>query len=109
MCASEDARESDSVHGGAADLEERRAIRIARLGRKLPGEWGVGGAVGFVGPREGQDRTGPQDRIAILREAWPGGNDVRAARDGAWKDSAKLTEFDERNFLVLSSFCRSLL
>src|SRR6267378_231202 len=43
----EDARESGPVQGGAADSKERWAFRIARLGRKLSGEWGVGGAFGF--------------------------------------------------------------
>src|SRR6266850_1927943 len=55
MRAGEDAREGDSVQRSAAHPQERWAIRIARLGRKLPGERGVGGAFGFANQSESQD------------------------------------------------------
>src|SRR6266403_2010923 len=55
VCAGEDAREGDSVQRGAAHPEERWAIRIARMGRKLPGERRMGGAFGFADESESQD------------------------------------------------------
>src|SRR6266403_5771072 len=53
--AGEDAWEGDSVQCCAAHPEKRCAIRIARLGRKLPGEWGMGRAFGFADQSESQD------------------------------------------------------
>jgi len=39
--AGEDARESDPVQGGAADIEETTGVSNCAVGRKLSGEWGM--------------------------------------------------------------------
>src|ERR1700751_2558298 len=82
VCESGRAWERDSVQSSATYFEERRAVRIARVGRKLPGERGMGGAFGFVDQDACEDRARPQDCIALLRKAWPCGNDLRAAGRG---------------------------
>src|SRR2546430_2169961 len=72
----EGARKSDPVQGGAADSKERRTFRTARMGRKLSGERGVGGAFGFPGQNTREDRARTQNRVALLRKARPSGNDL---------------------------------
>src|SRR6266436_2232670 len=76
VCAGEDAREGDSVQCCAAHPEKRWAVRITRLGRKLSGEWAMGGAIGFANQSKSKDRTGTQDCASLLRETRPGGNDL---------------------------------
>src|SRR6266403_663190 len=86
----EGARESDSLHGGSADSKERWALRTARLGRQLHGEWGVGGAFRFADQDAREDRAGTQDRTALRGEARFGGNDLRAPSCGHGEDGAEL-------------------
>ena len=72
----ESSRESNPLQGGAANLKERRAFRTARMGRKLSGERGVGGAFGFPDQDTREDCTRTQNRVALLRKARPSGNDL---------------------------------
>src|SRR5207244_12970798 len=72
----EGSRESDPVQGGATDSKERRTFRTARMGRKLSGERGVGGAFRFPDQDPREDCTRTQNRVALLRKARPSGNDL---------------------------------
>src|SRR5260370_39962779 len=60
------------------------------MGRQLPGERGVGRAVGFFGAFASQNRAGTQDCVSLPRKAWLVRNDLRATARGTRQDFAEL-------------------
>src|SRR6266852_5512097 len=60
------------------------------MGRELSCNRRMGRAFGFPDQDTREDRAGPQNCAALLRKAWPGGNDLRAPRRGDGQDVTEL-------------------